>query len=410
MAEPLKNRYGRDVPVTIARMVARVHRAFPEAAFIRDALSGYDALELMQRGRQIAACLRAHLPGDYPKAIDILVRSLGPKNARWDGADDAQGLGAFLYLPHVFFIATHGLEHFELSMRAQYELTQRFTAEWSIRPYLERYPKETLALLKRWCRDESPHVRRLVSEGTRPRLPWAPRLRAFQRDPRPVLELLELLKDDPALYVRRSVANNLNDIGKDHPALLVATARRWMAGASPAREWIVRHALRSAVKAGDPEALEVLGYGGKAAVTIEAVRIHPARVQIGAAVNVEFSVVNSGENEKSSANISTGRSTNKSTNKNPSKRTSERANKRTNERAQRVMVDFRVFFVKANGKSAPKVFKLKALELAAGESARLSKRVSLAQLTTRKHYPGVHRVEVMLNGVATPLGRFQLVE
>jgi 3-methyladenine DNA glycosylase AlkC len=157
-----------------------------------------------------------------------------------------RGMGGFLFLPHVFFVAEYGLEHFETSMRAQYVLTQRFTAEFSIRRYLERHQAATLGPVSReWSADASEDVRRLVSEGTRPRLPWAPRLRAFQADPRPVLALLERLKDDPSLYVRRSVANNLNDIGKDHPVLLVETATRWMENATEERRWIIRHALRS---------------------------------------------------------------------------------------------------------------------------------------------------------------------
>src|SRR5262249_34126743 len=152
---------------------------------------------------------------------------------------------------------------FEPAMRAQYELTKRFSAESSIRAFLMQYPEATYARLLEWARDGSVHVRRLVSEGTRPRLPWAPRLRAFQDDPRPVIALLELLKDDPERYVQRSVANNLNDIGKDHPELAVEVCRRWSARTSPGRAWIVRHALRSLVKKGHRGALEAVGAGSR---------------------------------------------------------------------------------------------------------------------------------------------------
>jgi thioesterase domain-containing protein len=215
LAEPLKNCFGTAIPKTIGQRVVEVYPAFPVRAFLTDALRGYEQFELMARGRHVARALARHLPADYPRAVGILVASLG---AKLEGSEN-QGMAPFFYLPHVLFVAEFGLDHFEPSMRAQYELTQRFTAEFSIRPFLERYPEQTLARLARWAADPSAHVRRLVSEGTRPRLPWAPRLRAFQRDPRPVLKLLELLKDDPVLYVRRSVANNLNDIGKDHPAV-----------------------------------------------------------------------------------------------------------------------------------------------------------------------------------------------
>lgn len=210
MAEPLKNHFGPEVPRTIAAMIAAVWPEFPARRFLADVLAGYGPLALMDRGRRIADALHRYLPDGYPEAIAILIASVERGNVRHEAAP---GMASFLYLPHVLFVARHGLDHFEASMRAQYLLTQKFTAEFSIRPFLERYPEKTLVRLRRWARDPRPAVRRLVSEGTRPRLPWAARLPAFQRDPRPVLELLELLKDDPALYVRRSVANNLNDIG-----------------------------------------------------------------------------------------------------------------------------------------------------------------------------------------------------
>jgi 3-methyladenine DNA glycosylase AlkC len=280
-------------------------------------------------------------------------------------------MAAFYFMPHLFYVAQHGLAHFEESMRAQYALTQLFTAEYSIRAFLEKHPQATLARLREWARDPSEHVRRLVSEGTRPRLPWAPRLRAFQQDPRPVIELLELLKDDPSLYVRRSVANNLNDIGKDHPQLLATLAKRWLKGASDERRWIVKHALRSAIKRADAGALGALGYGGKANVAVRAVRITPARPKIGGQVSIGFEIVNKGA------------------------------------KRQRVMADLVVHFVKARGTSA-KTFKLRMLDLAPGARETVSKKITLSQLTTRRHYPGRHRVEALLNGSARKLGVFVL--
>ena len=369
MAEPLKNSFGADVPSTIARMIAAVFPRFDRKQFVRAALNGYDALELMPRAWNIAHALRRSLPDDYEKAIEILLASLDQKSGR----TVAPGMGAFLFLPHVFFVAEYGLEYFEASMRAQYLLTQCFTAEFSIRRYLERHQSATLARLEEWTSDPSEDVRRLVSEGTRPRLPWAPRLRAFQVDPRPVLTLLERLKDDTALYVRRSVANNLNDIGKDHPALLVETARRWMVDASEERRWIIRHALRSAVKRGESGALDVLGFGGAAQVSVRKVRIHPQRPAIGSSLAITCEIAN---------RLSV---------------------------TQRVLADLRVHYVKANGTKSPKVFKLKAVELASHETVQLRKSLSLAQLTTRRHYPGTHQVELLVNGRAYPLGTFHLV-
>ncbi len=227
MAEALKNHYGPDIPRRIAAMICAVHPSFDPRSFVKNALDGYEALELMQRGAKIADALHAYLPDDFPVAVAILLASLDqPAALKTKGADN-NPITAFLFLPHTVFVAQRGLDHFEVSMRAQHALTQRFSAEFSIRKFLQYKQIDTLKVLSVWAADPSAHVRCLVSEGTRSRLPWAPHLRAFQQDPRPVLALLELLKDDPSLYVRQSVANNLNDIGKDHPELLFETAARW---------------------------------------------------------------------------------------------------------------------------------------------------------------------------------------
>ncbi|MES3032951.1 MAG: DNA alkylation repair protein [Gemmatimonadota bacterium] len=366
MAEPLKLQFGHDVVRRLATEIRAVHRRFDAVAFERDALHGFDALELLDRGRHLGAMLQRHLPQEFGAAVDVLLATLPAQRAH------SGGMSSFFYLAHTEFVRQFGVPHFEHAMRALHALTQVFTAEFAIRPYLEHHQAATLARLHAWTGDPSSHVRRLVSEGTRPRLPWAPRLRSFQRDPAPVLELLRRLRDDPELYVRRSVANNLNDIGKDHPALLVAEAREWMTCAGDDRRWIVRHALRSSVKRGDAAALAVLGFAAGARIDITERSITPARPAMGTKVTIRCEV------------------------RNPTRT------------VQRVAVDLRVLFVKANGTSNAKVFKLAVIELAAGESARLQKTVSLADLTTRRHYPGEHRVELQMNGALTPLGSFTL--
>lgn len=257
-------------------------------------------------------------------------------------------------------------------MAAQHALTRRFTAEFSIRAFLERDPARTLARLRVWARDPDVHVRRLVSEGTRPRLPWAPRLRAFQRDPRPVLALLERLRDDPEPYVRRSVANNLNDIGKDHPELLVKVCARWARRASPERLAMIRHALRGLVKSGDRRALRVLGYEGGDEVRVTG-RIRPRRIRVGKPCAIELTLENRARS------------------------------------AQAVVVDLAVHFVKADGRTRAKVFKVRSLRLAPGEKASVAKSVSFAQRTTRRHYPGRHRIDALVNGRAVPVGYVDVV-
>ena len=370
MAEPLKNQYGPDVPRKIAGMIAEVYPDFDTVSFLKDVLDGYENLELKPRAERISEVLHAYLPTDYEEAIRIVIASCGEKLTN----SEAFGMGPFMYLPHIIFVADYGLDHFEASMEAQYELTQRFTAEFSIRAYLEAHQERTLARLREWTKDPSEHVRRLVSEGTRTRLPWASRLKGFQKDPSPVLELLELLKDDPELYVRRSVANNLNDIGKDHPDVLVDTAKRWMVDASEERQWLIRHALRSLVKQGHKEALLILGYGDAGNVTLMNGSVMPESPKMGESVQIAFDLKNE-EDEK-----------------------------------RRYMVDFRVHYIKANGKASPKVFKLKSTTLAGGEVGSFQKKVALKEMTTRKHYPGLHKVDVIINGRIEPLGEFELLK
>jgi len=369
MAEPLIKQYGADVPQAITSMISSVYPAFDGAGFVREVFDGFETLALMARGQKIAQALRRFLPNDYAQALAILMASVDVPHGR----DPRLTLGSFLYLPHTRFVANYGLDHFEASMAAQHALTQRFSAEFSIRPFLQHHTQATLRQLTVWASDTSEHVRRLVSEGSRPRLPWAPRLRQFQMDPTPVLALLDLLKDDPALYVRRSVANNLNDIGKDHPELLTRTTQAWLQDASPERVWIVGHALRSAVKRGEAGALSVLGFGQAAQLAVGQVQISPGQAAMGGAVQISLVLTN------------------------------------TQTQPQRVLVDLAVHYVKANGLTRAKVFKLTTLALAPGQSAQLSKKLSLAEMTTRKHYPGAHRVEVILNGQAQPLGVFELL-
>ncbi len=349
-------------------MIESVHPTFPARAFARDALTGYDDLELTPRARQIAHELHRHLPPSYPDAIAILLASLGDESH-----GPLEGMASFVYLPHVFFVAEYGLDDWEESLQAQYELTKRFTAEFSIRPFLVHHRDATLARLREWTADPNLHVRRLVSEGTRPRLPWAPVLREFVADPQPVLALLELLKDDPESYVRRSVANNLNDISKDHPDLVVDVCHRWLRNASPERAWVVRHALRTLVKRAHPGALATLGFGDPAAVSISAVRIEPATPRIGETLRITFSLTND-------AAV-----------------------------AADLLADLKVHFVKANGSTTPKVFKLVTATLAPGESRLIRKSIALNQQTTRTHYPGQHTVEIVVNGATMPLGCFQLL-
>ncbi len=365
MAEPLKHFFSPALVEQIADSLVSADPALDRARFIALATDGLDSLELAERGRLIARALSAVLPDDFGAAADVVDASLPAPLDELEG----QEMAPFFFLPHVYWVAEEGLEAPERALALQHALTQRFTAEFSIRAYLEHHPALTLATLERWTGDPSHHVRRLVSEGTRPRLPWAPRLRAFQRDPTPVLALLERLKDDPSEYVRRSVANNLNDIGKDHPAVLVDVAARWMHDASPERERLVRHALRSLVKAGNADALAALG--------------HHAPDDIRASIEVTPRAARIGESVTLVALVSS-------------------------DHALHAPVDFVIHFMKSTGSLRPRVFKGRAIDLAPGDRARVQCTVSLKQHSTRTHYPGRHEATVQVNGRAVARAAFDV--
>jgi len=269
-------------------------------------------------------------------------------------------------------LADHGDGEFERVMTANYEITKRATSEFSIRTPLRDEPERTLERLATWVHDENVHVRRLVSEGTRPRLPWSFRLKSFQQDPMPVVALLEILKDDPVEYVRRSVANNLNDIAKDHPDVVIAVARRWWADGDRNRRRLVRHALRTLIKDANSDALDILGYGPNSPAVVASVSIEPTVARIGDKVKIEVHVYNPSSSPAGA------------------------------------LVDLRVRFVKANGSTSPKVFKGAELDIAPGETGLVRKSVSVAQHSTRTHYPGEHQVEIMINGASHPAGSFVL--
>ena len=249
---PLKHVLGSEAVDCLAHNILFAYPQFDERAFRRAALVGLEPLGIMERGHHLARALRSCLPDKYEKAIEILLASLTPPQTETEGL----GLAVLFYHPHSCFVSAYGLDPnhnggedpFEISMKAQYELTKRSTSEFSIRPFLIQQQDRTLSRLIDWTSDSDPHVRRLCSEGTRPRLPWAPRIPAFIANPAPVLPILEALKNDQSLYVRRSVANHLGDIAKNHPETVFAICERWLNGASKEVKWLIRHALRHPAK------------------------------------------------------------------------------------------------------------------------------------------------------------------
>ncbi len=352
----------------LARNVAAVHAAFPRQRFVRSATRGLSDLELKARVFHIVGALRLHLPQNPKTAIAVLLRA----GKGWNAEETTGPTSGFAAWPLIDFVGEHGLESFDSSLKALRKLTQLFSAEFAIRPFLERDPERALRALHTWTADRDPHVRRLVSEGTRPRLPWGRRLRRFQEDPTETLALLEALKDDDSEYVRRSVANHLNDVSKDHPERAVAVCARWAKGASPERLWIVRHALRSLIKAGDSGALKVLGFDPKAKVEVRGLTLSKKGLRLGQDLGFEFEL--------------RSRST----------------------KAQRLVVDYAVHHVKANGSLRPKVFKLKTLELGPRATTFVGKTHKLRKISTRRYYSGRHAIEILVNGAPRAKAEFDL--
>jgi 3-methyladenine DNA glycosylase AlkC len=352
-----KDHFNEAMAWRLGRAIQSVSPSFDTAAFVAHVSPQLPPLELKARVVVFAEALRDFLPADYPEAIHILLQILGAELEAAAGmfVDD------WLLMPVAYFVEAYGLDHFEESVAAMYEITKRHTSEFTIRPFLLRYPDQLLPILHEWTGDPSPHVRRLVSEGTRPRLPWAMRLRLFMADPVPTLALLEKLKDDPSEYVRRSVANHLNDIAKDHPARVIDTCRRWQVDASKGTSWIIRHALRTLVKDGHPDALALLGYGPPH-VRLEQLTVTPAEITMGESVTLAFTLHNE---------------------------TAE---------PQNLLIDYIVHHVKANGQTSPKVFKLTTRTLPAGEAVAIQKAHSFRPVTTRRYYPGEHGLSVQVNG------------
>jgi 3-methyladenine DNA glycosylase AlkC len=347
------------------------------AAWQRALGADFEQLGLMDRGRRLCGVLGQFLPNDFRQAAPLLVQTMGrPMGLDTRGEPVAPGdvASSFYHLPHSMYIAEHGLDHLPEAMQAQHALTQRFTAEFSLRPFLQTHTQATLAHLSQWASDPSAHVRRAVSEATRPRLPWAARLPDFVRDPSPVLPLLAQLRDDSSSYVRRSVANHLNDIGKDHPELLTGMARQWLddAPVPASRQALLRHALRTAIKRGDAQALALFGHGQASVLQMHSANITPSKARIGDSVTLHCTLHN------------------------PSAQTAS------------ALADWRVFYVKANGTLSPKVFKGSTVQIDAHGHGVLEKTLSLRQMSTRTHHPGRHTVEIVLNGHAHSIGHFDL--
>jgi 3-methyladenine DNA glycosylase AlkC len=375
MAEPFKNLVNAALIDDAARHLHRTWPGFDRARFRSLATDGLDALELKARAMHVCAALEATLPDDFHRAADILESSLGPPAVGDDLSSmrmtDA-GLAGWILWPVGEFVARRGLDHPARALRVLHALTQRFSAEFAIRPFIVRHQDLTLATLATWIRDPSAHVRRLVSEGSRPRLPWGMQLKALIADPSPTLPLLEVLQDDASEYVRRSVANHLNDIAKDHPALLVDWVARYLPGAGRDRRALLKHASRTLTKRGHPGMMKLWGVGRRLAGEAMC-SASPKRVSLGGEMTLRVVL------------------------------------RSDSSRTQKLAIDYAVHHVKANGATSPKVFKGWVVDLAPRETRTLTKRHSMRPVTTRRYHAGRHVVDVMVNGQVVATTSFHLL-
>lgn len=323
------------------------------------ATAGLEDLGIMQRMRQTATSLHATLPADFGEATAILTE-LAPRIRH-----------NFAAITLSEYVALYGLDHFDRSMAVLKLFTQYGSAEFAIRHFLLRDFDRTLAVMRGWAQDGNEHVRRLASEGSRPRLPWSFQLKQLVADPSPTLPILETLKADSSLYVRKSVANHLNDYSKDHPGWLIERISGWPIG-NERTAWIVRHALRTLIKKGDQRALGLIGSTGKADVRIEAFSVVPGEIRLGDRLTIRARMVSTGAG------------------------------------AQRLVADYAVHYVKKGEETSKKVFKLKELDLAPGAEATLAISQTVRDFTTRKHNAGFHRVELVVNGEVLAQSGFDL--
>ena len=335
----------------IANELAALAPRFDQRRFLADTLEGLEGRELMDRLRQTAIAINTALPGSYPEQLDT-VCALAPRVGH-----------AFVGIALCDFVARFGLEQPDRSLDALRYLTRFGSAEFAVRPFLVQDLHGTLRVMRRWAADENEQVRRLASEGSRPRLPWGLRLKELVQDPSPTAPILEALKNDPSLFVRKSVANHLNDISKDHPEAVLTRVEAWDR-ANPGTAAIVRHALRTLVKRGHPRALALLGADTKAVAHLRVLRfsVSPARLTLGRALVLEVQLASAAPHPL------------------------------------RLVVDYVIHYVKADGTTSPKIFKWRLVTVPPGEAIRLSKRQEIRDFTTRRHHPGRHRVELQVNG------------
>lgn len=370
--EPFKELMNGDVAQLLGAIAFKNYPAFDQAAYEEIALAGLPSLEFKDRVMQVASAFDQTLPRDFDEFASIMLACLHPsEDVSADGIElSLEGASGFAVWPLTELVRIRGIKYPEKAFAVLKEQTKRFSSEFAVRPLIAAHPEVAHATLMNWTQDANRHVRRLASEGSRPRLPWGIRLDQYVIDPKPLIPILDALKDDPDEYVRRSVANNLNDIAKDHPSLVADITTKWLKGASRNRQRLLKHACRTLIKNGDKQTLGAFGYMPVSLDKVMLEVLTPA-VKYGDVLAFELSVEN------------IGCPTN-------------------------LMIDYAIHFVKANGKLAPKVFKWKDMKGYSDTALRAERKHAIKPITTRVYYPGEHKLEIFINGESVATATFQL--
>jgi 3-methyladenine DNA glycosylase AlkC len=342
----LKDNFNQALVTELAKGVQAAWPEFPARHFQKRVLdSDWEERELKQRVRHIATCLGHTLPDDYRAAIRIL-RETSMRVQGWTG------------MVYPDFVELYGLDDWKTSISALAYFTPVFSSELAVRPFILRDPERMLSQMQTWSRNRNHHIRRLASEGCRPRLPWAMALPALKKDPRLILPILEELKDDPELYVRRSVANNLNDIAKDNPKITLKLAKAWR-GKSAETDWVTKHGCRTLLKQAHPDALALFGFASASDARVTELALASKTVRIGGRLDFSFSLLV--------------------------------------KRSTRARVEYAIDYVKSRGQHSRKIFKITENTYAKG-SHEFARRQSFADMSIRKHYAGEHRISILNTG------------
>lgn len=349
MADALKDMFNKKFYERLAHELNKADKHFHPDKFVKEVTKELDALSLNQRMRNTSHVLKNHLPADYKKSIEILSKTIPA----------FQGFYTSLLFPD--FVGVYGHDDLSTSLAALKHFTQFGSSEFAIREFLKRDFNETIKVMYGWAEDKNHHVRRLASEGSRPRLPWSFKLDAVIANPSLTKPILEALKSDDELYVRKSVANHLNDISKENTDYMLQLINSWdKKNAHTA--WIVKHASRTLIKKGDPRSLAVFDFEKNAKVELLDFKIKQAKIKLGDSLEFSFKLV---------------------------------SQKKTN---QKLVVDYAIHYFKKSGEQSRKVFKLKELDLKGNATEVITKKQVFKDFTTRKHYAGKHGLELIVNG------------